>query len=74
MKKTLKWVRYFDAEIPFPIRYGVARKVFPMAQCRVQVSDQGQILEVEALDSPWDTVYDLPPLRALAIEPDADPG
>jgi DNA polymerase-2 len=72
MQKSLKWVHYFDAEIPFPIRYGVARKVFPMARCRVDV-DQDQIREIQALDSPWDTVYDLPPLRTLAIEPDAAP-
>jgi len=73
MKKTFKWVRYFDAKIPFPIRYGVAKKVFPMARCQVQVNDKNQILEIEAIDSPWDTVYNLPPLRALAIEPDTDP-
>jgi len=73
MKKTYKWVRYFDAKIPFPIRYGVAKKVFPMARCRVQVNDQNQILKIETIDSPWDTVYDLPPLRVLAIEPNTDP-
>jgi DNA polymerase-2 len=73
MKKIFKWVHYFDAEIPFPIRYGVAKKVFPMARCHVQIDDRDQILAIEALDSPWDTVYDLPPLRTLAIEPDADP-
>jgi len=73
MKKGFKWVSYFDAEIPFPIRYGVARKVFPMARCRVQIDERYQILTIEALDSPWDIVYDLPPLRSLVIEPDADP-
>ena len=73
MRKSFKWVHYFDAEIPFPIRYGVAKKVFPMARCHVQIDDQNQILEIEALDSPWDIVYDLPPLRSLMIEPDADP-
>ena len=73
MRKSFKWVHYFDAEIPFPIRYGVAKKVFPMARCHVQIDDQNQILEIEALDSPWDIVYDLPPLHSLMIEPDADP-
>jgi len=73
MKKSFKWIRYFDAKIPFPIRYGVTKKVFPMARCHMHVNDQNQILEIAALDSPWDTVYDLPPLRILTIEPDADP-
>jgi len=73
MKKSYKWIRYFDAKIPFPIRYGVTKKVFPMAKCKVQVDDRNQILEIEALDSPWDMAFDLPPLRILAIEPDVDP-
>ncbi len=73
MKKTFKWVRYFDARTPFPIRYGVAKKVFPMAECRLQVNEQNQIIEIEALDSPWDIVYALPPLRILTIEPDLLP-
>jgi len=73
LKRKYTWVRYYDAKIPFPIRYGVAKKVFPIAYCRVQADDQNQILEIEALDSPWETAYDLPPLRALAIEPDIDP-
>ena len=73
LKKTYKWVQYFDAEIPFPIRYGIAKKVFPMAKCRVQADERDQIIDIEALDSPWEVEYDLPPLRVLAIEPDADP-
>jgi DNA polymerase-2 len=73
MKNTFKWVRYFDAEIPFPIRYGVVKKVFPMGRCHVRIDHRDRILAIEALDSPWDTVYDLPPLRTLTIEPGADP-
>jgi DNA polymerase-2 len=73
MKKRFNWVHYFDAEIPFSIRYGVAKKIFPMACCHVQIDDRNQTLEIEALDSPWDTVFGLPPLRSLMIEPDADP-
>jgi DNA polymerase-2 len=44
-----------------------------MAKCRVQVNTQNQILEIEALDRPWDTTFDLPPLRSISIEPDKDP-
>lgn len=73
MKKSFKWVRYFDAKIPFPIRYGIAKNVFPMAKCQVQVNTQNQILEIEALDSPWDITFDLPPLCVISIEPDSDP-
>lgn len=73
MKKSFKWVRYFDASIPFPIRYGVAKRVFPMAKCRLQVTKENQIIEIEALDTPWEIIYDLPPLRILTIEPNTNP-
>ncbi|MCH7663415.1 MAG: hypothetical protein IH859_06055, partial [Chloroflexi bacterium] len=54
LKRHFQRLRYFDAKIPFSIRYCAARGIFPMANCRVLVDSQNQILEIEALDSPWD--------------------
>lgn len=73
MHKRYKRVRYFDAKIPFPIRYGVSHKVFPMAQCRVQIDGNNKILRIDGLDSPWDRIYEMPPLHILIIEPDHNP-
>ncbi|MBN1231317.1 MAG: hypothetical protein JXA19_05610 [Anaerolineales bacterium] len=73
MKKHLRWLYYYDAKIPFSIRYCAAREIFPMAQCRLQIDEHQNILDIRALDDPWDTVYDLPPLRVMGIEPDNDP-
>ena len=73
MQKLYKRVRYFDAKIPFPIRYSVARKVFPMARCAAQADEDHRLLDIHALDSPWDTIYEMPPLRILVIEPDHNP-
>lgn len=73
LKKEFKRVQYYNAQIPFPIRYGVARGVYPMARCRLLVDEARQIIEIEALDSMWDVEYDLPPLRTLTIQPDVDP-
>jgi DNA polymerase-2 len=39
----------------------------------MEVTDDGQIREIEALDSPWDLDPQPAPLRALEIEPDCDP-
>ena len=73
MQRLYKRVRYFDAKIPFPIRYSVARKVFPMARCAVQADENHRLLDMHALDSPWDTIYEMPPFRVLVIEPDHNP-
>jgi DNA polymerase II len=73
MQRLYKRVRYFDAKIPFPIRYSVTHKVFPMARCVAQADENQRLLDIHALDSPWDTIYDMPPFRVLVIEPDCNP-
>ncbi|UCF60296.1 MAG: hypothetical protein JSV37_11085 [Anaerolineaceae bacterium] len=57
---------YYDADIPLPQRYALARGVFPLAYCHVDHRD-GLIERIEALDSPWEIDYKLPPLRVMAM-------
>ena len=57
---------YYDADIPIPQRYVLARQVFPLAYCHVEHED-GWIRAIEALDSPWETEYRLPPLRVMTL-------
>ena len=57
---------YYDADIPMPQRYVLWRKIFPLAYCAVEYAD-GRIQEIQALDSPWELEYRLPPLRILAM-------
>ena len=57
---------YFDADIPMPQRYVLAREVFPLAYCAVE-HERSRIRSLEALDSPWDTDYHLPPLRLMTL-------
>ena len=73
MQKAFQNVYYYDAKIPFPIRYGAARGIFPMSKCQVQVNDEQVIQSIHVLDSRWDIEYHLPPLRVLRVEPDMDP-
>jgi len=62
---------YYDADIPLPQRYVLAREVFPLAYCAIDQS-QGRVQRIEALDTPWDTDYELPPLRVMTLRLDGD--
>lgn len=57
---------YYNADIPLPQRYVLARGVFPLAYCAVE--HQGdRIQRIEALDTPWEVDYELPPLRVMTL-------
>ena len=62
---------YYDADIPLPQRYVLERELFPLAYCAVDVAD-GTIQNIEALDTPWDTDYELPPFRVMTLRLDGD--
>ncbi len=62
---------YYDADIPLPQRYGLARGVFPLAYCAVERKDD-QIRRIEALDTPWEAEYQLPPLRMMTVRLDGE--
>ncbi len=62
---------YYDADIPIPQRYVLARGIFPLAYCRVEHAD-GRLIAIEALDSPWDAEYRLPQLRVMTLRLDGE--
>jgi DNA polymerase-2 len=67
---------YYNADIPLPQRYALARRTFPLAYCTVESQD-GWIRSLETLDSPWEVDYELPPLRVMTMRLDGelrDPG
>lgn len=57
---------YYDADIPLPQRYTLARGVFPLAYCAVEHAG-GRVRALEAFDSPWELDYALPPLRVMTL-------
>jgi DNA polymerase-2 len=57
---------YYDADIPLPQRYVLSRGIFPLAYCAVEHQD-GRIVDLQSLDSPWEPEYRLPPLRVMAL-------
>jgi len=62
---------YFDADIPLPQRYVLDRELFPLAYCAVDEA-QGRIQHIEALDTPWDVDYELPPLSIMTLRMSGD--
>jgi DNA polymerase-2 len=58
---------YYNADIPLPQRYVLARGIFPLAYCNVEHRD-GHIQSIAALDTPWDIDYRLPPLRLMSLQ------
>ena len=57
---------YYNTDISLPQRYALARGVFPLAYCHVE-HQADRIQRIEALDSPWEIDYRLPPLRIMTL-------
>ncbi len=74
LQKRSRDIQFYNAKIPFSVRFGGETWTFPMAKCRLVLDDADRRVEsIDALDSPWDLSYDLPALRLLRFEPDTDP-
>lgn len=73
LKKAFPDLVYYDADIPLDIRYAAQTGVFPLARCRVQVSEDGKIQALETLDSPWNIDVPPVPLQVMSLAPDANP-
>jgi DNA polymerase-2 len=64
---------YYDADLLLALRYGAATGVFPLAYCAASWREDGRLLAIRALDSPWELDPPAAPLRILSMEPDANP-
>lgn len=63
---------YYDTDIPLPLRYAAAFGIFPLARCQVEIRD-GRVMNITALNTPWELEPVPVPLRTLSLEPDRDP-
>ena len=73
LQQRFRHLQFYNARIPFSVRFGGETGAFPMARCRVVLDEMERVERLDVLDSPWDLSYDLPDLRLLRIEPDCDP-
>ena len=67
---TLIW---YDADVTISTRYIARYGAFPLALCRLEADSQNRIQSLETLNSRWDVMPALPPLRILELAPDVDP-
>lgn len=65
-------LNYYDTDIPLPLRYAAAFGLFPLARCRAALKEN-RIMNITALNTPWELDPDPAPLRILSLEPDCDP-
>ena len=63
---------YYDADVEIGLRFASQTGAFPTAYCRI-VYEGDRLLELRALDSPWDLDPQPCPLRVMELEPDSDP-
>lgn len=64
---------FYDADIPLTVRYAAANDVFLMAHCEVTAEDNGKVVNIKALETPYDLDPKSPNLRVLHLRPDTDP-
>jgi DNA polymerase-2 len=65
--EAFPYLTYYDADIPLPQRYVLARGIFPVALCQVEHDDDHRLRTITTLDTPWEIDYRLPPLRAMSL-------
>ena len=66
-------VIFYDADIPLMLRYAALHNTFPLAYCAFRSDPQGNLHDLEVLDSPWDLDPPAAPLRVLILEPNVNP-
>jgi len=63
--------QFFHVDVSLPQRYFYDRQLFPLVHCEADLTAEGRIQAIQALESPWDTDYGFPPLRIMELSPDS---
>jgi DNA polymerase-2 len=64
---------YYDADLHVAVRHAAQYGTFPLARCRVEANEAGQIQHITTLDTPWENDPLPPPLSVLIMQPEVDP-
>jgi DNA polymerase-2 len=62
--------QFFHVDVSLPQRYFYDRELFPLVHCEAHLTAEDRIHSIQALESPWDTDYDFPPLSIMELSPD----
>ena len=63
--------QFFHVDVSLPQRYFYDRELFPLVHCEADLTAEGRIQSIQALESPWDTDYGFPPLTIMELSPDS---
>ena len=63
--------QFFHVDVSLPQRYFYDRELFPLVHCEADLTVEGRIQSIQALESPWDTDYGFPPLTIMELSPDS---
>jgi DNA polymerase II len=63
--------QFFHVDVSLPQRYFYDRQLFPLVHCEADITAEGRIQSIRALESPWDTDYGLPSLTIMELSPDS---
>lgn len=66
-------ITLYDVDLNVALRHAAIYGTFPLALCQVASDESDTIHELKVLNSKWDINPEMPPLRTIVIEPDADP-
>ncbi len=64
---------YYDADIQISLRYAAITGVYPLAYCTFAHDAQMNLLDVHALETPWQLQHTPVPFRTLLLKPDTAP-
>jgi DNA polymerase II len=64
---TFPDLEFYNADLTIPQVYFYERNLFPLARCEAVVNEAGEIVEIEAENTPWDLDYSIPPLRMMLL-------
>ena len=62
--------QFFHVDVSLPQRYFYDRELFPLVHCEVDLTVENRIQSIQALESPWNTDYGLPPLTIMELSTD----
>src|SRR5262249_9444809 len=72
LTQTYPDTQFFHVDVSLPQRYFYDRRLFPLAHCEAELTTEGRIHSIQALESPSDTDYLLPPLTSMEPPPDGN--
>ncbi|MHB1120116.1 MAG: DNA polymerase domain-containing protein [Bellilinea sp.] len=74
LARRLPDLAYYDSDLPLGLHHAARFDTFPLARCRIDADADGNVRDLQALDSAWEIDPQPAPLRILQLEPDCDPG